>query len=51
MITIKDIHTVEDVENLTNEEMFYIDKQNELEDFNNEDVIKKFASEWVVRGL
>lgn len=51
MKSITDINTIKDVENLTNEEMFYIDKQNELKDFNNEEVIKAFAQEWVVRGL
>lgn len=51
MISIKDLHTVEDVQKLSDEEMFYIDRQLEDADFNNEELLNAFATEWVVRGM
>jgi hypothetical protein len=52
MISTKDIKTAEDVRNLSNEEMFYIDKAiSNGDDFESEEVASEFAYEWVLRGI
>jgi hypothetical protein len=48
----KDIKTVAEVSELSNEEMFYIDKYlSQDNNFNSEEIASAFSTEWVVRGM
>ena len=53
MINIKDLNTREDVQNLGDEDMYYIDKymNKNQDDFNNDEVAQEFSTQWVLRGI
>lgn len=52
MTRIGFVQTVDDVLNLTDYEMKYIDAETkEGEDFANDEILFAFAKEWVMRGL
>ena len=54
MLHIEELNTEEDVENLSSQDMFYIDKLDIMKnhkEFNNEIVADTFAREWVLRGI
>jgi hypothetical protein len=53
MKSIKDLNTAKDVEDLSDDEMYYIDKAMRKApiDFNNDEVATEFSRQWVIRGI
>lgn len=53
MKSVKDLKTKEDVQNLTDEEMYYIDKSLRVSRiaFISQDVSDEFYKEWAIRGI
>jgi hypothetical protein len=51
MISIKELNTRQDVINLTDEEIYYIDAYRSKVEFNNDEVADEFAHQWVLRSI
>lgn len=53
MKNIKDLNTAKDVQELTDEEMYYLDKAMRKAPiyFNNDEVATEFSHQWVLRGI